>query len=446
MNYSPLTDADRQDMLSAIGAKSFDDLIANVPAALRERGLNLPSGLSEFELRGYLDSILSSNKTSGTFNSFLGAGSYDHYIPAVVSQIAGRGEFVTAYTPYQAEASQGTLQAIFEYQSVMAELTGLEVANGSHYDGATAFAEGVLLALRTTGRNKALVARTVHPEYRAVAATYLAGTDHRIEEIPYTQNGCLDLKFLKEKLTPEVGCVAVSNPNFFGRVEDLTDALALIRGNQSLFLVTGHPLSFSVFRSPGEWGADMACGEAQPLGLGLNFGGPYVGYFAASQALMRKIPGRLVGLTTDRRGKRAFVLTLQAREQHIRREKASSNICSNQALCALTVCVYLAAMGWDGLREVAMLNVEKARALRERIAALPEFEIPFGGDIFNEFVVRSRKPLKPLMEKLREKGILAGYALEKSYPELKDHFLVTVTEKKTDAQMNELTEGLGSRR
>jgi len=442
MNYSPLTDADRQDMFSAIGVKSFDDLIANIPLTLRGRGLNLPQGLSEFELRGYFEKILSSGRTAGDFNSFLGAGSYDHYIPAVVPQIVGRGEFVTAYTPYQAEASQGTLQAIFEYQSMMAELTGLEVANGSHYDGATAFAEGILLALRTTQRKKALIARTVHPEYRAVAATYLAGTDHTVEEIPYTRAGGLDLDFLKKKLSSEVGCVAVSNPNFFGMVENLTEAVALTHGNQSLFLMTGHPLSFSVFCSPGEWGADMACGEAQPLGLGLNFGGPYIGYFAASHALMRKIPGRLVGLTTDRCGKRAFVLTLQAREQHIRREKASSNICSNQALCALAVCVYLSSLGWDGIREVASLNIEKACKLRDQISKLREFEIPFGGTVFNEFVVRSRKPLEPLMGKLFEKGILAGHALEKSYPELKDHFLVTVTEKKTDAQMLEFTECL----
>jgi len=430
-------------MLSEIGVRSFDELIAKVPPSLRDPVLDLPQGLSEFELRQYLEGLLSQNKTVRDYISFLGAGSYDHFIPSVVRHIISRAEFYTAYTPYQPEASQGTLQTIFEYQSMIAELTGLDVANASHYDGATAFAEGCLLALNFNQRKKILVARTVHPEYRQVMKTYLSGTSFQIEEIPYGPDGALDLNFLKKALTMDVGCVAVSNPNFFGLVEDLDETSALAHKHGALFLITGHPMAYAVFRCPGEWKADIACGEAQPLGLPPNFGGPYVGYCATTRSLMRRIPGRLAGMTADRFGKRSFVLTLQAREQHIRREKASSNICTNQALCALAVCVYLAALGREGLRNVALLNVEKANTLRDTIRNLNRYEIPFGGVIFNEFVVKSKRSFKLLFNKLLKQGVIAGYDLEGNYPELKNHFLVTVTETKTEEDLNRFTQLLG---
>jgi glycine dehydrogenase subunit 1 len=435
MSYLPLTQQDRKEMLATIGVATFDELIANIPRSLVHPPLELPQGMSEFETRAYLKDLLAQNTTAHQLVSFLGAGSYDHFVPAVVRHVISRGEFYTAYTPYQAEASQGTLQTIFEYQSMIAEITGLDVANASHYDGATAFAEGCLLALNFNQRKRILVGRSVHPEYRRVLATYLSGTNYEIVEIPFTSEGALDREFLKRELHTDVGCVAVACPNFFGLVEDIEDVSDLAHKQGALFVTTGHPMAYAVFRSPGEFRADIACGEAQPFGLPLNFGGPYVGYFANTRSLVRKMPGRLVGMTRDRMGRRAFVLTLQAREQHIRREKASSNICTNQALCALAVCVYLAAMGEEGLREVALVNVERAAELRDAIARLKGYEVPFQGPVFNEFVVRSRKPAKRLLDKLLKQGVIAGFDLSQDYPELENHFLVAVTETKTRADV-----------
>jgi len=444
VSYFPLTDEDRKEMLSVIGVKSFEDLITKIPSSLRNPRLDLPSGVSEMELLHYIEGLLSQNQTSRDLLSFLGAGSYDHYIPSAVRHILSRGEFYTAYTPYQPEASQGTLQTIFEYQSMITELTGLDVANASHYDGATAFAEGCLLALNFNQRKKVLVSRTVHPEYRQVLRTYLSGTNFQIEEIPFDpQEGTLDLTILKSLLNMEVGCVAVSSPNFFGLVEDLEEMVDLTHKQGALFITTGHPLSYAVFKSPGEWKADLACGEAQPLGIPLNFGGPYVGYFAAARSLVRRMPGRLAGITSDRFGRRSFVLTLQAREQHIRREKASSNICTNQALCALAVCVYVSTLGREGLRDVALVNVERANILRSEIRKLNGYEIPFNGSVFNEFVVRSKRSCPLLFNKLLKKNVVAGYALEKDYPELKNHFLVAVTETKEQEDLDRFIKLLG---
>ena len=443
MSYFPLTEEDRKQMLSEIGVKSFDELIGKVPAVLRNPAIDLPQGVSEFELKQYLENILSQNQTAREMLSFLGAGSYDHYIPSAVRHIISRGEFYTAYTPYQPEASQGTLQTIFEYQSMMAEITGLDVVNASHYDGATAFAEACLLALNFNQRQKVLVARSVHPEYRHVMKTYLSGTDFQIEEIPFNASGSLDMEAFRKMLDMNVGCVAVGSPNFFGLIEDLDEVSDLTHKHGALFVTTGHPLSYVAFRSPGEWKADVACGEAQPLGIPLSFGGPYVGYFSTARSLVRRIPGRLAGMTKDRNGRRTFVLTLQAREQHIRREKASSNICTNQALCALAVCVYLSTMGKEGLKNTALLNVERANSLRERIEKLSGYQIPFKGAIFNEFVVKSKRTVALLFEKLYKKGVLAGYSLEKDYPELKNHFLVTATETKTEEDLDHFVKLLG---
>lgn len=443
MGYFPLTEADRKQMLSEIGARGFEELVAKIPPTLMNPPLDLPAGVSEFELRREIEGLLAKNQTAREFVSFLGAGSYDHYVPSVVKHLLSRGEFYTAYTPYQPEASQGTLQTIFEYQSSMAELTGMDVANASHYDGATAFAEGCLLAVRFNQRKRVLVGRTVHPEYREVVGTYLNGSEYRVEEIPYNARGELDLDRLRAMMDMDVACVAVANPNFFGLVEDLDEVADLVHRQGALLIVTGHPLSYMVFRCPGEWRADVACGEAQPLGLPLSFGGPYVGYFATTRSLVRKIPGRLAGMTKDRRGKNAFVLTLQAREQHIRREKATSNICTNQALCALAVSIYTSVMGREGLRQVARVNVERANTLRTEIRKLNGYYVPFEGPIFNEFVVRSRRSTKLLLEKLRKKDVIGGYPLERDYPELKNCFLVTATETKTEADLESFVRILG---
>lgn len=442
MNYLPLTDEDRRSMLETCGVRQFGELVGQIPQSLRDPKMDLPSGLSELELRRSTERILRKNKTTRDYVSFLGAGSYDHFIPSLVQEVISRGEFYTAYTPYQPEASQGTLQTIFEYQSMICQLTGMQVANASHYEGASALAEACLLAFRHTGRRRILLARSLHPEYRQVVKTYLQGSELFWEEVPYDPRGEIDREALKSYLNEEVACLAASSPNFFGRVEDFGEVSDWVHRNGSLFIMAGHPLSFGLFKSPGEWGADVACGEGQPLGIPLQYGGPYLGYFATTRALMRKMPGRLAGMTQDRKGRRAFVLTLQAREQHIRREKATSNICTNQALCALAACTYLAALGKEGVREVARRNIENAEYLRSCIRTVDGFSIPFEGPVFNEFVVKTDKDPQVLLQELLQKNLLGGFPLGKHYPELKDCFLVCVTETKTREDCDLLVEQL----
>lgn len=431
MSYFPITSKDQAEMLETIGIEHFGQLFQTIPSEIRNPKVELPPALSELEAQNWFRELSEKNASLKNHLSFLGAGAYEHFIPSVVRHVTGRAEFYTAYTPYQPEASQGTLQALFEYQSLICELTGMDVSNGSHYDGATALAESILMTLHETKRTTVLMARSVHPEYRRVARTYLTGTQFRAEEIPFGSRFELDLDDLKKHLTPEVASVVVAVPNFFGLVEDLKELEALVHQNGSLFIIVGHPLSFGFYKTPKEWGADVSSGEGQPLGLPVSFGGPWLGYIATSRALMRRIPGRLVGLTTDEAGRRAFCLTLQAREQHIRRERASSNICTNQALSALAACVYLASLGKSGVQRVAELNLENAYYLRDRISTLKGVNILTEGAIFNEFVIRLPQPVAQVNEALLEKGIIGGLDLERYYPACKNQMLLSATETKT---------------
>ncbi len=442
MPYLSITEEDKKNFLNEIGVRSLDELIAAIPASLRHPKISLPGGLSEPEVQSLITRLGQKNTSTKDFLSFLGGGSYEHFIPAALLEIIGRQEFLTAYTPYQPEASQGTLQAIYEYQSLMVELTGLDVSNASHYDGATSLAEAALVALRQTDRSKILITRSTHPHYRETIRTYLGGTPYTVEEFGFDLGGNFDKEEFAAKLDSSVAGVIFQTPNFFGIVEDLTGVSEKIHANGSLMILTANPLSFGVFKTPGEWGADIAAGEGQPLGLSMEFGGPYLGYFATSQALMRRIPGRLAGLTVDADGKRAFCLTLQAREQHIRRERAGSNICSNQALCALAACVYMTLLGRQGIREIAEINCDRAYYLRSRIAGIKGFQVDTTQPIFNEFRVISKKPFAKIEEKLKGEKIFAGVSLEAFYPELKDQFLVCATETKSKEDLGRFVEAL----
>ncbi len=442
MNYLPITPEDRKQMFKAVGVSSLEELLVSIPKSLRNPAIVLPDALTELEMHSLLRKVGAMNATIGGHLSFLGGGSYEHFIPAAVSEITGRTEFYTAYTPYQPEASQGTLQAIFEYQSLITELTGLDVSNASHYDGATSLAEAGLLALRQTDRTKILVARSVHPHYRQVLKTYLKGTPFSAEEFPFDDHGAFDRKAFLSKLGPDVAAAVFQTPNFFGVIEDLEGVSDELHSRGALMILTSNPLALPVIRTPGEWGADVAVGEGQPLGISPQFGGPYLGYFSVARSLVRRIPGRLSGMTQDSQGRRAFCLTLQAREQHIRRERAASNICSNQALCALSACVYMTLMGKEGIREVAELNLDRAHYLRKKIAAVKGFKADLSAPIFNEFVVQTDKPFRDIEKKLLTKKILPGIDLAPYYPELKNRFLVCATETKTKEDLDRFAEAL----
>jgi glycine dehydrogenase subunit 1 len=442
MPYLSLTEEEKNAMLVEVGVRSFDELIKDIPASLRNPKIDLPPSLSEPEVQDLISKLGRKNTSTKDVLSFLGAGSYEHFIPAAALEIVGRQEFMTAYTPYQPEASQGTLQAIYEYQSLMTELTGLDVSNASHYDGATSLAEAALVALKHTDRPKLLVARSMHPHYRETIRTYLAGTPYKVEELGFDVKGNFNAEELAVKLDASVAGVIFQTPNFFGNIENLEGVSEKIHTNGSLMILTGDPLSMGLFKSPGEWGADIAAGEGQPLGLSMTFGGPYLGYFVTSQALMRRIPGRLAGLTLDADGKRAFCLTLQAREQHIRRERAGSNICSNQALCALAACAYMTLLGKKGIRELSEINWDRAAYLKSQISNLRNFDVDTTVTSFNEFRVKSNKPFAKIEEKLMAQGIFPGVELASYYPELKDQFLVCATETKSREDLDRFVEAL----
>jgi len=442
MSYFPITKKDQAEMLETIGIEHFGQLFTAIPSEIRNPPIELPPALSELEAQSWFRELSSKNTNVKDHLSFLGAGAYEHFIPSIVRHMIGRGEFYTSYTPYQPEASQGTLQALFEYQSLICELTGMDVSNGSHYDGSTALAESILMTLHETKRRKVLVARSVHPDYRQVAKTYLTGTQFEAQEVPFGKHFELDLERLKKQLTPDVASVVIASPNFFGLLEDLKEVEALVHQNGSLFIMVAHPLSFGFYKTPKEWGADIVCGEGQPLGIPLNLGGPWLGYIATTRSLMRRIPGRLVGLTQDTNGKRAFCLTLQAREQHIRRERASSNICTNQALCAIAACVYLASLGKVGVRRIAELNLENAYYLRTAISSFKELKVLTQGAIFNEFVIQLPKSIEQANQLLLQKGIIGGLALERFFPELKNQMLLCVTETKSKDDLDQLIQAL----
>ena len=427
MRYLPHTDEDVAAMLGVVGVSDLDGLFAAIPADCRMSGeLRLPPALTEWELDGHMDRLAGSMAVSPEWSTFLGAGSYDHHIPAVVSSLVARSEFVTSYTPYQPELLQGTLQGLYEYQTLAARLLGMEVATASHYDGAAALAEALLMAVRITKRKKVALSRALHPHYREVVRTYFAPTGYEIEEIPFLATGLTDLTRLED--AGELAAVVVQSPNFFGCIEDLREAGERAHAAGALLVATfTEALAYGLLKSPGSQGADITAGEGQSLGIPRSFGGPALGILTSRKLYMRSLPGRLVGQTKDREGKRGFVLTLATREQHIRREKATSNICSNNSLCALAAAIYLAALGGTGFRRLAALNHDKAEYLKQALRDAG-CAIPFSAPTFNEFVVSAPGGFDARYRRLIGKKILAGLPLGPYYPELAGHNLLCVTE------------------
>ncbi len=440
-SYIPNTVADRARMLRSLELSRVEELFADIPASVRlDRPMNLPASASEWELMKELKGLAERNVHVEDAISFLGAGAYHHFIPSVVDAVIGRSEFYTAYTPYQPEISQGILQAIFEYQTLVANLLGLEVSNASVYDGATALGEAALMACSHTRRNQVLVARTVHPDHRAVLRTYAAGQSIGVTELAMS-DGQLALRDLERELSDDTAAVIIQYPNFFGSVEDVREIAQRVHARGALLIVSTYPVALGLLEAPGSLGADIAVAEGQALGNSLSFGGPYLGVMATTSALLRRLPGRIAGQTKDRDGRRGFVLTLQAREQHIRREKASSNICSNQALNALAASVYLSYMGPNGLREVARQCLVKAHYASDRFTAAGA-ELAFTGSYFNEFVLRLGTRSDHIVSTLASEGIYFGVPLGRFYPELGEHVLVTVTEVMPKAAIDHTAERL----
>jgi len=438
MRYIPNAESDWGEMLQTIGVERLEDLIRILPEPLRlKEPLHLPSPLAEMELVQHLLSLSESKRMV----SFLGAGAYDHFIPAVVDHVLRKSEFYTAYTPYQPEVSQGTLQAIFEFQTLICQLTGMEVANASVYDGASAVAEGVLMAQRLKGGKKCLLARTVHPEARFVTRTYTRPSALELREIPYRAEGSTDLDALRDLIDEETSAVVLQQPNFFGCLEDLEEAAAIAHAQGALMIVAvAEPLSMALLQPPGLLGADIVVGEGQSFGNALSFGGPYVGFFASKEVFLRAMPGRLVGETVDRQGRRGFVLAVATREQHIRREKATSNICTNQALCALAVLVYLSTLGKEGLKELARANLSKCEYAKKRLGELGRLR--FSGPTFNEFVIRLNRDPQIILPALLQQGIIGGFPLKKFYAEMETEVLVCVTERNSRQEIDRLIEAL----
>ncbi len=438
--YISNTEEQRERMLKEIGFDSPDMLFKDIPEDIRlNRSLMLPGPLTEMELSCHMKRLAGKNIESGGYSCFLGAGAYDHYIPSVIAHILNRSEFYTSYTPYQPEISQGTLQAIFEFQTMICELTGMDVANASVYDGATAMAEAANMACKITRKEKVVVMRTVNPQYRKTLKAYAGFKGYEILEADY-QEGTTNLSDLESLLSAETAAVIVQNPNFFGSLEEVAKIADLKAKYQVLLIICVDPVSLGLFKTPEEQGADIVVGEGQALGNPMSFGGPYLGFFAAKDKYLRQMPGRIVGQTVDRNGEPGFTLTMQTREQHIRREKAASNICSNQALNALAATVYLTLMGKQGLREAAYQSLQKAHYGYNKLIETDCFRPGFTKPFFKEFTVRSEIPLDRLNHDLLKEGIIGGYALEKDYPELKGFWLVAVTEKRTKGEIDELAE------
>ncbi len=447
MRYIPNSAEEREAMLREMGRKSVSDLFRGIPDKLKlKRPLTLPAALSETETLDFFRNLAERNTTrhtGGRMTSFLGAGAYDHFIPTIIDTLISRAEFYTSYTPYQPEISQGTLQAIFEFQTMICELTGMEVSNASLYDGSTATAEAALMAERVTNHSKVALAGNLHPEYRQVVDTYVRNAGITEQTIITCAETGTVLPEAILNLGSDVAAVIVQSPNFFGGVEDLQKLAEATHKIGALFVVVvAEGLSLGLLQSPGKAGADIVCGEAQSFGIPLSFGGSYCGFFATTEKLMRQIPGRLVGQATDAEGHSGFVLTLATREQHIRREKATSNICTNQGLYALMATIYLSTMGRRGLGEVAEQNAQKAHYAAKRIAAVDGYQIRFTAPFFNEFVVSCPKPSEEVLSKLADKKIIGGLALSRFFPEMKNEILVCVTETTTKAEIDSLVEAL----
>jgi len=429
MRYLPHTDVEVQQMLDRIGVSEIDTLFSGIPEDCRlKRPLDLSAAKSESETMAFLQELAGKNSTVSSWDTFLGGGAYNHFIPAVIDHLISRSEFYTAYTPYQPEISQGTLQAIFEFQTLICQLTGMDVANASMYDGASACAEAVLLTVRAARkRKKVLLSQALPPQYRETVATYCRYLDIELADISL-QNGVTNQADLQSLLDDQVAAVVVGYPNYFGQIEDLATIAELTHAaGARLVAAVPEPLALALFKSPGEAGADIVVGEGQSFGIPLSYGGPGIGFFAVRKKDMRVLPGRLVGETTDKDGKRGFVLTLATREQHIRREKATSNICSNQGMCILMVSIYLALHGKQGLRQLAEINYAKAAYAKEKIAQLDGFSVTFSGESFNEFVVTCPEPVAALKKRLEQQGLLAGISLGRDYSELEDGLLICVT-------------------
>ncbi len=440
--YLPLTENDKQSMLKTIGAESVEELFNDIPEKVRFKGeYKIKPAKSEPALLKELAQMAGKNADLKTNVSFLGAGVYEHYSPVIVDHVLSRSEFYTAYTPYQPEISQGELQAIFEFQTMICELTGMDVANSSMYDGSTALAEAAMLSAGQTKRKKILISEAVHPESRAVVKTYAKGQYIEVVEIP-VKDGVTDIAALEAQIDDTAAAVIVQYPNFFGRIEPMAAIESLAHKEKSLFVVSSNPLALGVLTPPGTFGADIVTGDAQPFGIPAAFGGPHCGYFAVTSKLMRKIPGRLVGQTADDEGRRGFVLTLQAREQHIRRDKATSNICSNQALNALAASVAMTALGKKGIREMAAANIQKAHYARTAFKNAG-FRIGFEGPSFNEFIVALNRPVKEVNKALLNRGFIGGYDLGRDYPELENYMLVAVTEMRSKEEIDLLVEEMG---
>lgn len=441
MSYIPNTEEDIELMLDAIGIKDkgVEHLFKGIPPRLRAKSFNIPEGKSEFEVIDYLSALGKKNVTD--LNYFVGGGFYDHYIPAAVDALTSRSEFYTSYTPYQPEASQGTLQAIYEYQSCIARLTGMEVSNASLYDGGTALYEAAMMAIRLTERKKIIMDGGVNPIYRKMMYSYTSNLSIDFVEIPVS-HGQADRNEIKKYIDEKTAAIILQNPNFFGAIDDHTDIVEMCHRNGSLVIESVYPISLGILKSPGEMNVDIVTGEGQSLGIPLSFGGPYLGFIATTKKYARKMPGRIAGVTVDSHGRRGFVLTLQAREQHIRREKATSNICTNQGLCALRALIYMSLIGKDGLKKIALLCHEKAEYTKKKLEEIKGIEVKRSSPTFNEFTIRVEKDPNEIIGKLIDKGIAAGFPLGRYYKDMKDYMLIAVTEKRTKSQISNFVQAM----
>jgi glycine dehydrogenase subunit 1 len=442
MRYLPNTPQNQRAMLDTIGVRSIDDLLTKIPPKARlSRPLHLPAALAETDLVRHLRGLAAQNADADSHVCFLGAGAYDHYVPSPINHLISRGEFFTAYTPYQPEASQGTLRTIYEYQTMMAELTGMDVANASIYDGASSLAEAALMAHAVNGRTEIVLGAGVNPLYRRVVATYCAGPGLRLRDVPAPE-GVLDAEAARRLVGAKTAALVVQSPNFYGCLEDVAAAAEIAHAAGALLVVVSDPVNLGVLEAPGRQGADIVVGDGQGLGVPLSYGGPYLGVFAAKQEFVRRMPGRLVGATVDVDGRRGFALTLQTREQHIRRAKATSNICTNVALCALMATVYGAILGKQGLTRVGELSLAKAHYAAERLGQIPGVSLRFPGAFFKEFTLKLPKPPERVVARLAKDRILAGVPLKAFDRKLADCLLVAVTEKRTREEIDALAAAL----
>jgi glycine dehydrogenase subunit 1 len=442
MNYVPHTSEDRSEMLKTIGVSSIAELFSDVPFEVKlDRKLSLPPAMSELELMKFMSNLAGKNTTTDCMVSFLGAGVYDHYVPSVVRHIISRSEFYTSYTPYQAEVSQGMLQSIFEYQTLMCELTAMDISNASLYDGATGIAEAAMMASRLTRRQEVIISRAVHPDYRRTLRTYAHNLELNVIEVPF-KDGATDIDAIKALVSDKTACVILQSPNFFGCIENMALAAEVAHEKKALFIACVDPISLGIIAPPGEYGADIAVGEGQGLGIPMGFGGPHLGFMTCRKEHMRQMPGRVSGQTRDSQGRRGYLLTLQAREQHIRRDRATSNICSNQALCALAATVYLSWLGKQGIRGVAELCVEKAHYACEKLSQIPGVKRKHSAPFFKEFTIETSIKPEKICQGLLKAGILGGLPLGRFYPDLSDSMLIAVTEKRTKEEIDSLCRAL----